>query len=200
MPQNKASQLTSITALRAFIPANAGGVISLSALSNSEGENLMKYVFITMICIILASCGTVGDYYITVENDEERSHTTLYKDNNIIVHLNHFDGNSSTLTIRQRNTAESLRFKIVNVSQSLSAETVKMSSISRNDTKRLLSSNPKSSVLLKVTEVYELEIPLERATEKVVIELLINEKPISITKEFPLERVTYNQFQALMAI
>lgn len=160
----------------------------------------MKYILTAITCVILASCGTVGDYYVVVDDGEERSHTTLHKDKNIFIYLSHFDGNISTLKIHRQNTSEALSLKIVKVSQSLSAENTKIASISRNDTKRILSANEKTSVLLQVTEVYELESPLEQATEKVVIELLINEKPISITKEFSLKRVTYNQLQALWAI
>ena len=95
---------------------------------------------------------------------------------------------------------EVLAFKIVKVAQSLLANNAPIASSFRDDTKRILSVNPESSVLLKITEVYELDSPLERVTEKVTLELLVNEKSLNITKEFPLKRVTYNHLQALMGI
>jgi len=160
----------------------------------------MKYFLIPMLCLILVSCGTVGDYYVVEGSGENRSHTTLHKDEHILVHLDHFDRNISTLTIYQQNTDEVLAFKIVKVAQSLLANNAPIASSFRDDTKRILSVNPESSVLLKITEVYELDSPLERVTEKVTLELLVNEKSLNITKEFPLKRVTYNHLQALMGI
>ena len=153
-----------------------------------------------MFCISLVSCGTVGDYYVFEENGEEKSHSTLHRDKSIFVHLNHFDGNISTLTIYQRNSGESLGFRVVKVDQSLSTDNTRIPSSSRDDTKGILAANSESSVLLQITEVFEVNEPFERVTEKIDIELFINDKQINISKEFPLKRVTYNRIQALMGI
>lgn len=160
----------------------------------------MKYILISMFCITLTACGTVGDYYVAEENGEENIHVTLHKDENIFVHLDHFDGNISTLKIYRQSSEGVLDFRIVNVAQSLSADNAQIVSSPRDDTKSVLSANPESSLLFQITEVYELEIPIEQATEKVTIELIVNEKPINIAKEFRLRRVTYSHLQALMGI
>lgn len=148
----------------------------------------------------MAACGAVGDYYVYEEDGEEKSRAILHNDKNIFVHLYNFDGNVSVLTISSKGDEPISGFRIVKSLQSLSANNVRIHSVSRDDTKRILTSNPDSSVLLQVTEVYEPEKPFEQVTEKIDIELFINEKQIKISREFKLKRVTYNQLQAIWAI
>lgn len=160
----------------------------------------MKNIFIAILFANLAACGTVGDYYVFEENGEAKLQSTLLKDDRLFVHLKHFDGNISTLKIYQQNAEETLGFRIIKANQSLSTEYVQIPSISRDDTKSILEARPESPILLQITEVYDVDKPLERATEKVDIELLVDDEKIKISKEFSLKRVTYNQFQALMGI
>ena len=155
-----------------------------------------KNASLTLCCVILVSCGVVGDYYVF----EGRVQTTLFKDDNIFVHLHHFDGDIGRLTIYKQSTDESLKFRIVEVSQSLLVDNIKILSETRNDTKGIQKANPESSVLLKLTEIYKPEKPFERVVENVSIKLFINEREIEISKDFPLRRVTYNQLQALYGI
>ena len=160
----------------------------------------MKYMLIGIFSIILVSCGTVGGDYVADESGEKRSNTILYKDGGIFVHLNHFDGNMSIQTIYQQDAREPLDFRIVRIVQRLYNENTQIASSSRNNAKGMMPANSESSVLLLNSEVYEIDKPLERATEQVVIEFFIDEKPINIRKVFSLMRVTYNRFQALMGI
>ena len=160
----------------------------------------IKYILIFITGLSLASCGTVGDYYITDEGGEERSHSTLLKDKNIFVHLDHFDGNSSVLTVYQRDTTNSVSFKIIRIEQTLSSGNIQIPSKTIDNTKRILSANPDSSVLVNRIEVYETVKTFERVTEKIDIEILVNDKLVIISKVFYLKRVTYNQLQAIWAI
>lgn len=162
--------------------------------------NKIKYIWLAILIALLSSCGIAGSYYVLEDGGEQTSHTSLHNDDKVTVHLHHFNGYISTVRIYQHNKNNDVELRSANVRQSVSYDGKVIRSSSRDDTASILESNPESSVLAQITEIYELEEPVERVVEKIEIDIILNEYQIHISKEFSLKRVTYSNIEAIMAI
>jgi len=145
------------------------------------------------------SC-TVGDYYVTREGDKKTSVSTLYSDESIVITLYHFGGRISRLPILNLKKSEGIEIKILEVEHNILIDGVVVEPLSISGYEQgTLNFSGESSVYIS-SKTYELDGHPEVLIETINISLLVENTQINISKEFLLERVTYNYFQAMQGI
>jgi hypothetical protein len=158
-----------------------------------------KIISIFMMILILSSCSVVGDYYVLTNEKGEKSSSKFYSED-IFVYVSHFDGNISYFDVFKRNESKLLDVELVSYEHSLSIGGVGQPPASSRDNTKGSPPTPEGALLFSFTEVYDFTVPPKLVTEKIEVMLLVNEVPVTFSKEFPLKRVTYNQLQAIWGI
>lgn len=159
---------------------------------------LLRVVLLMLFLLLAYGCETT-DYYFTVENEKEVTGLLLYSDDHVTIFFMVYNGLISRLSVSLKKESEDVKAELVKYDHYLlvgGKKNIPSIEGSQGLGKIYFNENRSATIMSKL--VFE-EKP-KSPVEYINVDILIDGRMVTITKEFPLQKSSFSRFEALMNI
>jgi hypothetical protein len=156
----------------------------------------MRFLYLLILCCCVQACEGY-DYYFAVEDGHEVTNSVLYKDEQLTISFQIYNGNVSRLNFSTSKKNSELKVEVLKYDHSLIADKNIYSPSLIGDHSLGVINFPENG-WATITSKYALDKKPESLIESVEVEMLIDGNLKKLAKKFHLTRGSYSRFDALM--